>query len=85
MAHGGSAGGVSAQPPYHALPSIAQRRALLNIAARRPYCTGLPGSGELWWHTITQAALRRKGLITDTNELTDAGRAMVERLTGRGV
>ncbi|MDR2187023.1 MAG: hypothetical protein LBE62_03100 [Azonexus sp.] len=64
---------------------MAQRRALLNIAARRPSWSGLAGRSGLVGHALTLAALRRKGWITRDDELTDAGRAMVERLTGRGV
>lgn len=63
------------------LPSPAGRRALLNIAAGRASDRGLRGRSNFGCHLGTMAALKARGLVTWDDQLTEAGRAMVERLT----
>lgn len=65
------------------LPSMAGRRALLNIAAGRSGGSGLSGMSQMGGLIGTMVALRRHGWITPDGELTDAGKTMVERLTGK--
>jgi hypothetical protein len=62
------------------LPSPAGRTALLNIAAGRGSTYGLRGMSSFGGHHGTMGALMRAGLVTRTEELTEAGRAMVLRL-----
>lgn len=62
------------------LPTQSGRKALLNIAAGRTAGHGLYGS--IWGGLNgTMDSLRRRGLITAENFLTEAGLQMVNRLT----
>lgn len=63
------------------LPSPAGRKALLNIHAGRYSAKGLKGVSAMGGHYGTMIALRERGLVTWDDQLTDAGKAMVERLT----
>ena len=63
------------------LPSQAGRAALLAIAAGRCPGRGLSSASQRANHFGTLIALRERGLITWDNQLTEAGQAMVERLT----
>jgi hypothetical protein len=63
------------------LPSQSGRKALLNIAAGRPASHGLYGSSAHGGFCGTMTALRIRGLVTDQQQLTEAGLQMVQRLT----
>lgn len=63
------------------LPSQAGRKALLNIHAGRHSAKGLKGVSAIGSHYGTMMRLRERGLVTWDDQLTDAGKAMVERLT----
>ena len=63
------------------LPSQAGRKALLNIAAGRCSSHGLSGMSAFGGHSGTMQALRDRGLVGDDHRLTEAGLAMVKRLT----
>lgn len=63
------------------LPTQAGRKALLNIAAGRAANHGLYGMSAHGGHTGTMLALKKNGLVTENNQLTDAGSVMVVRLT----
>lgn len=63
------------------LPSMAGRKALLNIAAGRGALWGVRGMSAHGGHRGTMAALRCHGFVTWDDQLTDAGKAMVKRLT----
>lgn len=65
------------------LPSMAGRRALLNIARFKASDAHLSGRSQAGGHSGTMLALRRAGLITLEEELTPEGVAMVERLAGK--
>lgn len=62
------------------LPTQSGRKALLNIAAGLPGGHGLYGANYGGFHG-TMDSLRRRGLITAENFLTEAGLQMVNRLT----
>lgn len=64
------------------LPSQAQRRALLNIAAGRASAHGLRGSSAHGGHMLTMTSLRRAGWVDSTDALTEAGTAVVAALKG---
>lgn len=66
--------------PKLTLPSQAGRRALLNLHRGRPAGHGLYGTAAGGLQG-TLTALRKRGLIDHTEQLTDAGRAMLNRLT----
>lgn len=68
-------------PSTEKLPSQAGRAALLSIAAGRCTSRGLSSPSQRTNHFFTLIALRRRGLVTWDDQLTDAGRAMVLRLT----
>lgn len=63
------------------LPTQSGRKALLNIAAGRPASHGLYGSSVYGGYRGTITSLRRRGLVTAENNLTEAGLQMVKRLT----
>lgn len=63
------------------LPTQAGRKALLNIAAGRTASHGLYGMSAFGGFRGTILALKKNGLVTENNQLTDAGALMVERLT----
>ena len=67
--------------PKPKLPRPAGRKALLSIAAGRDSAYGLHGMSAMGGHCGTMLALRRAGLVTMDEQLTDAGREMVTRLT----
>lgn len=62
------------------LPTPAGRRALLNIDAGRGSDFGISGRSAYGGHSGTMVALRRAGLVTLDEQLTEAGRAMAARL-----
>lgn len=59
------------------LPSQAGRKVLLNLHGGRNSAHGLQAGGLV----ATLTSLRRRGLIDHRYTLTEAGRAMVRRLT----
>ncbi|MFZ2269078.1 MAG: hypothetical protein WAV95_15995 [Azonexus sp.] len=63
------------------LPTQAGRAALLAIAAGRCSSRGLSSPSQRINHYHTLIALRSRGLVTWDDQLTEAGKAMVERLT----
>lgn len=63
------------------LPSRAGRIALLNISAGRAGSHGLNSRSAFGGHLGTMFALKNRGLVTWDEQLTEAGLAMVERLT----
>lgn len=63
------------------LPTQAGRKALLNISAGRIASHSLYGMSAHGGLSGTLVALKRNGLLTDDQQLTDAGVKMVERLT----
>lgn len=67
--------------PAEKLPSMAGRRVLLNLAAGRGSAHGLYGMSAHGGHSGTMVALRRRGLIDTSDQLTGAGNDMVARLT----
>jgi hypothetical protein len=66
--------------PYEKLPSLAGRKALINIAAGRSSSRGLSGRSEFGGHLGTMHALKKRGLVTWDDQLTESGKAMVERI-----
>ncbi len=68
-------------PKKRKLPTQAQRRALLNIAAGRGSSYGLHGRSSHGGHSLTMTSLRRAGLVAHDETLTPAGLEVVASLT----
>ena len=63
------------------LPTQAQRRALLNIAAGRGSAFDVHGRSAHGGHSLTMTSLRRAGLVAHDETLTPAGLEVVASLT----
>lgn len=68
-------------PKKRKLPTQAQRRALLNIAAGRGSSFGLHGMSAHGGHSLTMISLRRAGWVAHDETLTPAGLEIVAALT----